>query len=640
MDTSSTIRFTTRLMKRLAPLAAALVVGACGGSGGAALGSNQSVGTCDPSNAATQNECGDVVIAVTDADGDFVSYVVDVLSVTLHRAGGGIVETLPVTTRIDFAELTELSELLSVTALAPGDIVGGTIRLDYANAEINVESGGNIVPAEAIDANGAPLGVVDLEIRLAERNHLVITRARTALLSIDFDLGASHEVDLSAAPALVTTEPYLVAEVRPLTEKDIRVRGTLVDVDTAGSSYDIRVRPWHLRDGDFGIVTVHTTSTTTFEIDGVPYTGAPGLVALDGLAGGTLTVAFGTLDLQDRSFTAQVMHAGDSVGGERFAAVHGNVVARDGDTLTVKGAIAVHRDRPARFRRTVVVLLGPNTGVARAGDPQAVLDKDDISVGQRIVAFGQFTNPDTDDSDPVTPGPALILDATEGRVRMLATRLHGTVVGILPGQLNMRLRAIDRLGVDLFDFTGTGITAGSDADPLDYEIATGTLSLAALEPDKWAAVIGFVAPYGEAPPDFFGRTVIDHRDIPVALGIGWGLEGTNAPFSSMGPSGLVLDLGNPDIGARHHLELGRHVVDLFDLPGSPSIEPDGTRGLYGLWEPGHVELFVDFAEFVDELAIRIGGGDAARALAAYGAYDESSNTVTANRIVVHLIPGE
>jgi hypothetical protein len=640
MDISSTIRFTARLLKRLVPLAAALAVSACGGSGGAAVGSNQGMGACDPANPAAQDECGSVVLAVTDADGDFVSYVVDVLSVTLHRAGGGVVETLPATTRIDFAELTELSELLSVTTVAPGDIVGGTIRLDYGNAEINVESGGNIVPAEVVDGNGAPLGVVELEIRLAERNHLVITRGRTALLSIDFDLSASHEVDLSATPALVTAEPYLVAEVRPLTEKEIRVRGTLVDVDAAGSSYDIRVRPWHRRDGDFGIVTVHTTSTTTFEIDGVPYTGAPGLVALDALAGGTLTIAFGTLDLQDRSFTAEIVDAGDSIGGERFAAIHGNVVARNGDTLTVKGAIAVHRDRPARFRRTVVVELGPSTGVSKAGDPQAVLDKDDISVGQRIVAFGEFTNPDTEDSDPATPGPALILDATEGRVRMLATRLHGTVAGILPGQLNMRLRAIDRLGVELFDFTGTGITASTDADPLDYEIGTGTLSLAALEVDKRAAVVGFVAPFGEAPPDFFGRTVIDHRDIPVALGIGWGLEGTNAPFSSMGPSGLVVDLANPDIGVRHHLKLGRHVVDLFDLPGTPSIVPDGTRSLYGLWEPGHVELFVDFAEFVDELAIRIGGGDAARALAAYGAYDESTNTVTANRIVVHLLPAE
>ncbi|HEY5568332.1 MAG TPA: hypothetical protein VIM81_13975, partial [Gammaproteobacteria bacterium] len=131
-----------------------------------------------------------------------------------------------------------------------------------------------------------------------------------------------------------------------------------------------------------------------------------------------------------------------------------------------------------------------------------------------------------------------------------------------------------------------------------------------------------------------------HRDIPVALGIGWGLKGTNAPFSSMGPSGLVLDLANPDIGSRHHLKLGRRVVDLFDLPGSPAIVPDGTRVLYGLWEPGHVELFVDFGEFVDELAIRIGGGDAARALAAYGAYDEATNTLTANRIAVHLLPAE
>ena len=616
-------------------IALTALLGACGGSG-SAPSSAVPTGTCIPSDPSTASECGTVLIALTDADGDFVSYTVDVLSVTLQRAGGGSVETLPAASRVDFAELSDLSELLSTATLAPGDFASGTIRLDYSNAEIFVESGGEIVAAQAVDEAGAPLGIVDVEIQLAARQHLLLTRGRTALLSIDFDLAASHDVDLTATPARVTARPYLVAEVSPLDAKPLRVRGALVDVDAASESYRIRVRPWQLRDGDFGLVTVHTTAATEFEIGDTVLTGDAGLAALAGLDRGTLTVAFGTLDVREHRFTAEIVNAGDSVGGNRLAAVHGNVVARSGDRLMVKGALAVYRDRPARFRRTVVVQLGIDTRVTKAGDPLATVGKDDISVGQRIVALGQFTNLQVADDSPLGADVALTLDATAGRVRMLATRLHGTVIAMTPGQLDLELRAIDRLGIGLFDFSGTGTTTDMDADPLDYQVDTGTLGLDALEVGKWTAVLGFVAPFGAAPPDFSGRTVIGHRDIPAAAGIAWGPSGTAAPFASMQAEGLVLDLANSDIGLRHHLLLGRRLVDLNDLPAPLTIAPSDAAGLYGIAEIDHIELFTEFPAFVDALALKLGGGSRAQALAAYGAYDESSVSLNARRIVVHM----
>jgi hypothetical protein len=584
---------------------------------------------------------GKVVVALTDADGDFLSYIVDVESITLRRAGGGTVETLPTTTRIDFAELTEFSEIFSAATLAPADFDGGTIRLNYANAEISVERGGNIVAATAVDADGNALGVVDLEIRLDNREHLIVTAGRTAFLTIDFDLAASHEIDLSVTPALVTARPYLVAEVQPVTEKELRVRGALVDVDVAASSYEIRVRPWFKRDGDHGPFTVHTTPTTTFEIGEESYTGTPGLEALDKLPTRTLTVAFGVLNLQQRSFTAEIVHAGDSVGGDKFAAAHGNVVARTSDTLTLKGAIAVYRDRPAHFRRTITVKVGPETGVGKAGHPNADLDISDVSVGQRVVVLGQFTNPEVATIDSLSPQEvALVLDATQGRVRMLATRLTGMVTQLNPGQINMRLRAIDHLGIDIFDFTGTGMNADSDADPLDYEIATRTLSLSALVVDKPARAVGFVEPFGEAPPDFAASTVIGYGALPAALGIGWGVEGTSAPFLTMGPTSLVLDLANPNIGMRHHLLVGMRVIDLLALPASPSIVPTDRRGLYGIWENGEIKLFGTFPEFVTELGVRLGAGKKAHGFAAYGAYDDATNTLRATHVAVHLSSGE
>lgn len=607
---------------------AATLLAACGGgssgSGGAAANPPASAGGCA--------DCGTLLVGVTDADGDFVSYSVDVQSVTLKRANGAAVETLPATTRIDFAQLTDLADLLSVATVAPGDFVGGTIRLDYTNAEIFVEKAGQIVPAKAVGPNGQPLGVVDLEVQLSNRDHVVITRGRAAFLSLDFDLAASNEVDLTQNPVVVEARPFIVAEIQPVDEKDLRLRGTLVSVDTNASSYKVDVRPWQRRDGSFGEVTVHTTAQTTFEISGTAYAGAPGLAALAQQPAGTLTVGFGTLAVQSREFTADIVHAGDSVGGQRTDAVHGSVVARKGNQLTVKGAFAVRRDRDAAFQRTVLVNVGADTKVLKAGSMQ-VLDASAISVGQNIVAFGTFADPPTATASTTPP----TLDATAGRVRLDVTALRGSVVSAVAGQLDLKLRAIDRLGIEMFDFAGTGSTTATDADPNDYEILTGTLPLATLGVGEAAKVLGFVRPFGSAPADFEGRTVIDRRDLPAVLGIGWGESGTAAPFLSSGNAGLVLDLHNLAIGERHSLIVGMRTIDLLGLPVSPTIAGADGPTVFGLWEVGHVELFTSFADFVAELNLRLAGGEKAQALTAYGSYDEGTSTLAANHIAVHLV---
>src|SRR6185295_18586011 len=115
---------------------------------------------------------------------------------------------------------------------------------------------------------------------------------------------------------------------------------------------------------------------------------------------------FGTLAVQGHDFTANVVQAGDSVGGPRMDAVQGSVVSRTGNQLTVKGAFAVHRDDQqgdmnapgdddrdhAHFVRTVIVTVGADTKVLKVGSMQ-VLDASAISVGQSIVAFGKFNDP-------------------------------------------------------------------------------------------------------------------------------------------------------------------------------------------------------------------------------------------------------
>jgi len=339
-----------------------------------------------------------------------------------------------------------------------------------------------------------------------------------------------------------------------------------------------------------------------------------------------MTVAFGTLSTLDRRFTAEIVHAGDSVSGERIDAVHGNIVSRRGNELTVKGAYAVRPNAVARLHRTVIVTVGPDTKVLKPGS-DVVLDAGALSVGQQIVAFGSLT-------EPATAATPATFDAR--RVRMLPTHLRGSVLSVVAGQVDMNLRAIDRLGVDLFDFSGTGVTAAMDADPADYEVATGTLGLASVTPGQAAKVIGFVRPFGSAPADFEGRAVIDHRFLPAVLGIGWGMTGTSAPFSSMGVSGLVIDMHNTSIGARHHMLVGARLIDLTTLAVSPTIAPTSGRALYGISVGRDVKLFTSFAEFSTEVANRLSAGNAAIALVAVGSYDEGSTTLTAHHIAIHF----
>ncbi|MEO8464298.1 MAG: hypothetical protein ABI640_03080 [Gammaproteobacteria bacterium] len=620
MDTFTLLR--SLRWRSLAGIAVtALTLAGCGGSSG---GGSTMTGSTDSS--CSGSSCGTLMVGVTDAEGDFLNYSVDVQSVTLQRQNGATVELLPATTRIDFAQLTDLSDLLAASTLAGGDFLGGTIRVDYSTAEVFVEVAGQSVKANVVDSNGQALGVTELTVQLSNRNHLVVTPARVSFLTLDFDLAASNSVDTTQNPPVVTARPYIVADVEPAAQRDLRVRGALISADTTASTYTVQVRPWFVKDGDHGKATVHTTSTTSFEINGVASMGSDGLTALAALPAGTLTVAFGTLSTADKTFTATTVQAGDSVGGERLDAVQGNVVSRTATQLTVKGAFAARHDHGPGAVRTAVITIGADTKVLKTGDPMGTFTTDAISVGQGIMAFGTF-------ADPTTSTTAASLDATAGRVRLLPTQVRGVVNSMVAGQLNLNLRAIDRLGVDMFDFAGTGTSTAVDANPADYEVGTGTLSLASVTAGESAKVLGFVTPFGAAPPDFAGRTVIDRGDIPDLLAIGWGKNGTAAPFATLGNTGIVLDLHNTSIG-RHDLFVDLQHQDLLALASSPTIVSGTGSVLFGVAKRGNIDLFTSFADLVTAITTHLNAGESAVALTATGAYDTSTNTLAADHISV------
>ncbi|HMI36565.1 MAG TPA: DUF4382 domain-containing protein, partial [Steroidobacteraceae bacterium] len=337
-------RWVAGLLKASATLVAALLV-ACGGSGDMGGSNNGGSGT------ACSGSCGSALITMQDAAGDFLSYTVDVTSLKLRKASGATVETLPATTRVDFAQLVDLSELISAGQIPAGDYVAATMTVDYSNASINADDGaGGAVALTPLDTDGNALtGPVDLTVQLDNRHHLIITPGRTARLAFDFNLAVSNTVNLGAAT--VTVAPLIQATVVPPADLNIRVRGILVATNTMANTYTVNVRPFHLWSGSAGEFVVHTTDTTSYEIDGTSYTGAAGLAALAAEPANTYTVARGTLQTSDLSFTATRVLAGSSVDGDTMDHVRGVVTARSGDSLTVRGATVDWRAGGFEFMR-------------------------------------------------------------------------------------------------------------------------------------------------------------------------------------------------------------------------------------------------------------------------------------------------
>ena len=132
-------------IKTTALLIAALFIAACGGSGGNSTNETASqAAACDTSDPNTTAECGTVLIGLTDADGDFLNYTVDVVQLTLETANGRTVEVLPQQTRINFSDYVDLTELVTAATVPPATYVSGTISLSYSDAEIFVEAGDQI----------------------------------------------------------------------------------------------------------------------------------------------------------------------------------------------------------------------------------------------------------------------------------------------------------------------------------------------------------------------------------------------------------------------------------------------------------------------------------------------------------------
>jgi hypothetical protein len=399
-------------------------------------------------------------------------------------------------------------------------------------------------------------------------------------------------------------------------------------------SFTLILNPFNLLQGDHGRVSFLTDSRTTFEINQTSLQGSAGLAALAQQSRPTATVAVGTFDPATRRFTATEVLAGSSVSFGTRDVLTGNVIARgNNNILTVQGAEIARSNGTTSFLNTVSVTVANTTKVVSQKNPSGpqiavVPDISGISVGQRVTVFGTLNGTS--------------MDASTGLVRLLVTQLNGTVNSAGSGIVAMTLARIDGRPIGLFIFSGTGPTAGSDANPNSYQVATSTLDLSSIVPNTPLKVRGFVRAFGQATAtnDFGAIALVDVTNAPATLVVGWpSLEA--APFNSYPPGGLVVNLLNA--GSLHDIFRGGVDTPLStaaaDAPTVHAVNP--ARGLFAIGTVigtnGTVQVYTQLANYQAALQADLAAGLKARSfVASGGTYVDATKTLTANLMATAL----
>ena len=583
----------------------ALALGACSSGGG-----DESV---------SDEEFGELTISLTDAEGDFNQYTIDVVSINLYKTNGAVVETLPNTARLDFSQYVEVTEFLSTATVPVGSYNKAEITLDYSNAAITVEDeNGNSIPAQALDEFGDPLASITLEVMINEHSGFSITPGIPAALILDFDLEASNEVTINGNSATIMVNPILLANTSIEDEKSRRLRGLLARVNLERETFSVNLRPFRIRHHDFGKITAHTNDETVFEIDGIAYRQIEGLEVLAQQSGITPLIALGTVNYQDRRFLAHQVYAGSSVPWGDKDAVKGSVIARSGNTLTVVGATVEFNDGHYSFNDEIEVLIDENTRVTKQGDPGNQHRIGDISVGQKITALGHIAD----------DGKSLKAEL----MRMRYSHVSGLVASVSP--LEVDLQHVNRRMVERYDFTGTGMTPDNDADPNRYEIDNGLLSLNSLAPAEPVRVMGFPTPFGTAPFDFTAKTIIDLSELPTKMLMSYGATGSETAIVSLDETGMQLDLTSTT--GRHHLKQGGVITDITTLAAVPFIEPGANIGLYAISQGRRVHVYLNWNTYQAALNDKFSAGYKVVFVIAKGSYDASNLSLSARQLVTRI----
>ena len=576
-----------------------------------------------------------VVTVHADAPGDFASYVVGVTLYSLKRSDGYLAYPAGYTAE-EFADLTQrvdLTELLNAVGIPSGTYKSVSIGLDYSQSIVYIK--GQKTVATVGNTSKANPGIVYVTVNLDPAHPLVIGHNRSTPLALDFDLAASNSISGNT----VTVRPFVAATATPTDTEPVRARGLFVVASPGANNFVENLRPFE--DNIYatvGALTVNTTASTYFNINGKVYTGTAGLSAVAGLAPSTPMTAYGTLGDMSTitpAFTATQVYAGTAVSNGAFEHVRGIVSAVSGDTLTVIGATYLYIEGYCRsnlcfnYFPSATVKVGPSTVVTEDGmaptGTAVRLTTQSISVGSQIDAVGV---------GPAAPSNGFSFDATTGAVRLQPTPIWGTLSSATAGSATLSLLSMGTadFAPGSFNFAGTGTSSAADATAASYVVNTGAADESATPAGTLLRADGFPTPFGSAPPDFDATAVTVGTAEPADLIVEWiGSSPTSiAPFTSYDSTSLTLNLNYTNVA-----EVATGPQPTM-LAGTPTINISAaTQFAIGNASKG-VSMFSTPSAFASDLTSTLNGSTQVYRVVAIGSFDAATNTFNASRLDVAL----
>jgi Domain of unknown function (DUF4382) len=574
---------------------------------------------------------GTPVITIGDVSGNFTSYIVEIDEITFTRNDGLVLEPLSTPEEVDLAKLTNMTELLQAPAFPYGTYTSMTLLLDYTAPEITINVDGQVQPVSPLDTTGAPMLTATVTINFDPQHPLVISPNQSTAFAIDVDLAAMNTVNAAASPITATVQPFASASVVPASETGtMRARGLLVISDPSSGYYIMNIRPFADLVSALGALTVNTSATTYFNINGTVYVGKAGLQAMSPTnLTNTPAVAYGTLD--DLSgitptFNATSVYVGTSEESALADFLTGSVSAVSGDTLEIHGVSYLNRYGQLYYYNSIPVSVGPDTLLFEDGSATAGLTQASISVGQQITVAGQSTlNSST--------GALVSLDATSGLVRLQPTQLWGTLNSATTGSISLDLQSINSFEPTAFNFAGTGSSSADDAVATSYRVDTGSLNESALPAGTLLQANGLMTPLHTAPPDFTATSIVPASATPSEMVYEFN-SGVGQPFASISSSALVVDLARTD--RFHYIQTGSSIVDITSAPiitfaaGTTLILAVGS-------DVDVVYVYNEPESFVDQVNSLINaGGNFFYRLVCLGQFNAATNTFVATRVDLAL----
>lgn len=644
---------------------------------------------------------------------DITSYIVTIDSVVLTRNDGQQFTALGTFEAVDFAKLAHNTELWGTATIPNGTYVSALITLDYTDAIINTMIGGVETTCETVAVATSPACTIvnpaglapttfQVAVTFDPSNPLVITPTYAStsaiLMELDLDLGASGYYNGSGTSPQYIVSPFVTLGILSSDNKLIRIRGPLINtnntITTGGSTgtYSVYVRPFYDVQNNLGALSLFSTADTIFTLNGASYTGKAGITALSQLsAGSTMTAAYTTFVPDYNSanqayagtFYPVYVVAGSTLEDNYTQGLSGEVIARNGNTLTLRGSTLFFNEAGTFNYETAdtTLILGSGTLVTADDTTLTGLNYNSIGVGQHIEARGLYCA-------VYTTCTTVILDATgtsatnTGSVRLISSQLYGSLTSTATGSLTMNVSDFDGWPASFYTFTGNGTSAANDPVASSFVVNTGSLALPSdLAVASPVFVNGLVTAFGSAPPDFTATVVNSQASVQVAGGTSVGTQscgpasqvcqpaslrvlysysgGTAAPFASLSAAGFTLDTTNTALKSAV-VVIGPQTIDLTTLSTSltlvpysltiPTSSPTSAFGpQYTVGNPVNSSItasnltastslftYSDFSSFVAKYTSLVASTNPVLQLTARGVYDVTTNTFTATVLDVVL----